>query len=244
VAAPTLPLSIGPVRAAWQAFLPQSAQMGGTNVAPRPRSYNTAAGTIGTTWVSFKGKPIFCSYNHRTTPSDAAIPNAEPPDNTTAWTFSTRFTGARRSVSRVPGAAPRTSTPATAPSGHSTAVTPLAAETSVYCPTKMPSTSVNALFLPVAEILTHSFHSMNVKYCLQYGKLVSHISVTAKQDHHVPNSLYHATAILHKFEIITSPKLYINIYLYLLLFELSLKKIPTNRFFVEFSFIKYYNLYH
>ena len=61
----------------------------------------------------------------------------------TAWTRCTAFTGSSRSVSRVPGAEPRTSTPATAPSpSHSTTVQPVAASRSVQWPTARPATSV------------------------------------------------------------------------------------------------------
>ena len=49
------------------------------------------------------------------TPSAAASPKAEPPARQIALIRSTRAVGRRRSVSRVPGAEPRTSTPATAP---------------------------------------------------------------------------------------------------------------------------------
>ena len=60
---------------------------------------------------------------------------------------SMRLTGASRSVSRVPGAEPRTSTPATAPSSpQSTTVQPVAACTSVEWPTIRPATSVSVPF--------------------------------------------------------------------------------------------------
>ena len=56
----------------------------------------------------------------------------------------TSVPGRRRSVSRVPGAPPRTSTPPTAPFSQRTTVQPVAARRSVQCPTRMPGTSVMA----------------------------------------------------------------------------------------------------
>src|SRR6185369_3398071 len=50
--------------------------------------------------------------------------------------------GLSRSVSRVPGAAPRTSTPATAPSSVRITVQPVGLRESVKCPTLIPATSV------------------------------------------------------------------------------------------------------
>src|SRR5713226_8428666 len=50
--------------------------------------------------------------------------------------------GLSRSVSRVPGAAPRTSTPATAPSSVRITVQPVGLRVSVKWPTLMPATSV------------------------------------------------------------------------------------------------------
>ena len=58
------------------------------------------------------------------TPVAASRPNAEPPERTTASTRSTVRCGSSRSVSRVPGAPPRTSTLATAGSSKMIAVTP------------------------------------------------------------------------------------------------------------------------
>ena len=59
-----------------------------------------------------------------------------------AWTSLTSAVGRSRSVSRVPGAPPRTSQPPTAPDSQRTTVQPVAESTSVWCPTRMPSTSV------------------------------------------------------------------------------------------------------
>ncbi len=131
VPAPKHPMGTGPSCAASQACHPQSYPMGGIKSLPRPRSKRTAAGTIGATWVSSRGYPIPLFDSHRTTPSAAARPYTDPPDKTIAWTLSTRFSGSSKSVSRVPGAAPRTSTPATAPSAQIITVTPLAASLSV-----------------------------------------------------------------------------------------------------------------
>ena len=64
------------------------------------------------------------------------------PESTIAWTCSTVLTGSRRSVSRVPGAPPRTSTPQTAPASASTTVQPVGRRESVKWPTRSPATSV------------------------------------------------------------------------------------------------------
>ena len=69
--------------------------------------------------------PTPASSRKRIVPSAAASPKALPPESTTAWTRSTVFSGSSRSVSRVPGAEPRTSTPATAPSRARTTVHPV-----------------------------------------------------------------------------------------------------------------------
>src|ERR1700693_4695138 len=50
--------------------------------------------------------------------------------------------GLSRSVSRVPGAEPRTSTPAVAPFSKIRTVHPVGRRESVKCPTRMPCTSV------------------------------------------------------------------------------------------------------
>ena len=131
VPAPTQPVATGPLSAARQAFSPHSALMGGTNSDPRSRSYKAAAGTIGATNPLSSGKPKPFGASQRTTPSAAARPKTEPPESTTACACSTRFAGASKSVSRVQGPDPRTSTPATAPSGQTATVTPLAAAVSV-----------------------------------------------------------------------------------------------------------------
>ena len=65
------------------------------------------------------------------TPSEAPRPKADPPDRTTPCTASTVFSGCRRSVSRVAGAPPRTSTPQVAPSGATQTVQPVPASASV-----------------------------------------------------------------------------------------------------------------
>ncbi len=60
-----------------------------------------------------------------------------------ACTRSTSAVVRSRSVSRVPGADPRTSTPATAPSRASTTVQPVMPTSSVACPTRRPPTSAS-----------------------------------------------------------------------------------------------------
>ena len=111
---------------------------------------NDAAGTIGTGPASV-GKPTPRTDSQVMTPSAAARPNAEPPARQMAWMRSTRDPGRSRSVSRVPGAAPRTSTPAIAPSVASTTVQPVIAVSSVAWPTHNPRTSrrVNWSSMPV-----------------------------------------------------------------------------------------------
>ena len=64
---------------------------------------------------------------HSMTPPAASSPKAEPPDSTTASTRSTSVPGPSNSVSRLPGAPPRTSTAATAGASASTTVVPLIA---------------------------------------------------------------------------------------------------------------------
>src|SRR4029079_13974843 len=97
------------------------------------------------------GQPRPATNSRRRTPSAAARPNALPPVSTTASTRSTRLRGSSRSVSRVPGAPPRTSTPATAPpSGARTTVVPVSQPGSVRvaCPTLIPPTSVREFVGP------------------------------------------------------------------------------------------------
>ncbi len=85
------------------------------------------------------------SSSQRITPPAASRPKALPPASRTACTFSTAFTGASSSVSRVPGAAPRTSTPQTAPPSASTTVQPVGRRESVKWPTERPATAVRPL---------------------------------------------------------------------------------------------------
>lgn len=65
------------------------------------------------------------------TPVAASRPKALPPASITACTFSTMLTGLSRSVSRVPGAAPRTSTPPVAPASAMMTVQPVGRRVSV-----------------------------------------------------------------------------------------------------------------
>src|SRR5438067_9302552 len=82
------------------------------------------------------------SSQNRTTPSQAANPNADPPDRTTASSLATSLSGESSSHSRVAGAPPRTSPDATVPSGKSTTVHPVDATSSVQWPTRTPGISV------------------------------------------------------------------------------------------------------
>lgn len=72
----------------------------------------------------------------------AAATEALPPASSTACTTPTRLAGSSRSVSRVPGAAPRTSTPPTAPARAITTLQPVGRRVSVKWPTSMPRTRV------------------------------------------------------------------------------------------------------
>ena len=102
-----------------------------------------AAGTMGTRAVP-TCTPMPRSSSQRITPPAASSPKALPPDSSTACTTSTAFSGESKSVSRVPGAAPRTSTPPTAPFGVRITVQPVGRRVSVKWPTLMPGTSVMA----------------------------------------------------------------------------------------------------
>src|SRR5450432_4750407 len=86
--------------------------------------------------------PMPRSSSQRITPPAASRPKALPPASRMAWTFSTALIGASSSVSRVPGAAPRTSTPQTAPPSASTTVQPVGRRASVKWPTESPATAV------------------------------------------------------------------------------------------------------
>src|SRR5579871_1959615 len=85
---------------------------------------------------------MLCSSRYRITPLAASSPKALPPERRMACAFSTAFVGDSRSVSRVPGAEPRTSTPAVAPASHKITVHPVGRSLSVWCPTLNPGTSV------------------------------------------------------------------------------------------------------
>ena len=100
-----------------------------------------AAGTIGRRQVP-REKPRSSSYIHDTTASPDARPCTEPPDRHMASILSIMQVGSSKSVSRVPGAAPRTSPEAVAPFSGKITVTPLRALSSWALPTVIPSTSV------------------------------------------------------------------------------------------------------
>ena len=85
--------------------------------------------------IPFIANPISCSLRYCMTPLLDSRPKALPPLNTTAWTSSTIFLGFNKSVSRVAGPPPRTSTPATAPSFEMMTVHPVAFVSSCACPT-------------------------------------------------------------------------------------------------------------
>ncbi len=89
-----------------------------------------AAGTIGTRIDGDcadvpTAKPRPAAASHSMTPAAASRPKAEPPDSTTASTRSTKVSEESNSVSRLPGAPPRTSTDAVAGASASTTVAPV-----------------------------------------------------------------------------------------------------------------------
>ena len=65
------------------------------------------------------------SASQRIAPPAASSPKALPPVSSTACTCCTVLSGRSSSVSRVPGAPPRTSTPHTAPASQRTTVQPV-----------------------------------------------------------------------------------------------------------------------
>src|SRR5436190_17449241 len=146
--APTLPSASESRDAASQAAWPAAAS-GRMRGSPTQRSNRIAAGTIGTTKgvaAPSAGAPMVApmprSSSQRMTPPAASRPNALPPARTTACTLSIALTGSSNSVSRVPGEAPRTSTPATAPARAITTVQPVGRRASVKWPTSRPATAV------------------------------------------------------------------------------------------------------
>src|SRR5215204_3902845 len=107
-------------------------------------------------------RPTPFSSRKRTTPSAAASPNALPPVRRRACVPRTAPMGPRRSVSRVPGEEPRTSTPTTAPSGFSkrTAVQPVVASSSVAWPTRTPGTSQRLSGMLGSGVLRRGFRDL------------------------------------------------------------------------------------
>src|SRR5215213_503820 len=101
-------------------------------------------------------RPTPFSSRKRTTPSTAASPKALPPVRSRAWVGRMAPIGPRRSVSRVPGEEPRTSTPTTAPSWPSkrTAVQPVTPSLSVAWPTSTPGTSQRLSSTPALRVRT------------------------------------------------------------------------------------------
>ncbi len=123
--------------------------------SPTWRSKMMAPGTIGTL-APLTSKPTLCSYRYFRTPVATSRPNALPPERNTACTCCTRFTGSSRSVSIVPGADPRTSTPATAPASDRITVQPVGRSPRVKCPTLRPGTSVSPEFIDMPDALRPS----------------------------------------------------------------------------------------
>src|SRR5499426_1693275 len=121
-------------------------------------------------------KPRPRSRSSACTPAPASKPKAEPPDSTTASMRSIVRCGSSRSVSRVPGAPPRTSTAATAGSSNTMAVTPEARRTSSACPTRTPATSVMRLRCAMPPRL----HLLKRNRCQLVGP--DHRSITSERD--------------------------------------------------------------
>src|SRR5918992_1513401 len=131
------------------------AASGRTEGSPTTTSKRTAAETRGMRAAPMS-RPMPLSSRNRTTPSTAASPKALPPVRSRAWVGRTAPTGPRRSVSRVPGEEPRTSTPTTAPSWPSkrTAVQPVAPSLCVAWPTSTPGTSQRLSSTPALGVST------------------------------------------------------------------------------------------
>src|SRR5205807_10426118 len=126
------------------------------------------------------------------TPAPTSRPKALPPESATACTCWAVFSGANMSVCAVPGAPPRTSTPATAPFSHRTTVQPVGRLGSVKWPTLMPSISVSppqrsdgtvtilllrrALYLQRFKPLFASF-APAAKFPLSHTSTVAHLVV-------------------------------------------------------------------
>src|SRR5687767_13744978 len=123
--------------------------------SPTTMSKRTAAETSGMR-ATPTSRPTPFSSRKRTTPSAAASPKALPPVRSRACVGRTAPTGPRRSVSRVPGEEPRTSTPTTAPSWPSkiTAVQPVSASLCVAWPTSTPGTSQRLSSMPALRVRT------------------------------------------------------------------------------------------
>src|SRR5262249_55417666 len=140
VPAPTFPSGTSPSAAASHAARPAAAP-GLAFGSPTARSNSTAAGTIGTRATPVS-KPMPASSRYATTPSAAASPKALPPVSRIAFASCTSMPGRSRSVSRVPGAPPRTTPDPTVPGGGRTTVQPVMPAASVQCPTRIPGTRV------------------------------------------------------------------------------------------------------
>ena len=139
VPAPTLPRASGspfPASAKRVAWAPSSA-VGRTCGSPHVKSNTHAPETMGTTPTP-TSSPMPLRSSSSATPQDAARPYADPPERTTALRVWTVSSGRRRSVSRVAGAPPRTSTPPVAPLGHTMTVQPVPALALVVCAAKIP----------------------------------------------------------------------------------------------------------
>ena len=144
VPAPTHPSASGRlsgVMSASRTAMAPSKLVGRACELPNARSNRQLEHTMGTR-PQPTSRPMPCFSSSLAAPEAASRPKADPPLNTTACTSSTVFSGLSRSVSRDAGAAPRTSTPPTAPSGATIAVHPVPPARSVKCPNLNPGISV------------------------------------------------------------------------------------------------------
>ena len=163
VPAPTLPSASAwpaPSRSAASAAARPIA-LSGCALSPTSRSNRHAPVTIGTC-APASSNPMPRSDSASITPQDASRPKALPPDRMTACTSCTMFSGLRRSVSRVAGPPPRTSTPHTAPSGATITVQPVPAAASWACAQRNAGMSANAAVSsmgPSSDRPTRPFYS-------------------------------------------------------------------------------------
>src|SRR5919106_1403082 len=161
-----------------------------------PKEFTAArAPTVRPSWIRW-AVPI---------PPSAVCAAIIAPVPSTAFTSCTSMPGRSRSVSRVPGAPPRTSPDPTVPGGQSTTVHPVRPTGSVQWPTRIPSTAVITRPAPGAvgqdapshrppvlprDPMAHSAHHLVPDGSVPRGHLVGGdllIVLPAEEDHLVPH---------------------------------------------------------